>query len=326
MKKVVSIFLLALSLKSGAQVNLTTGLTACYALDGNAIEPVNALTGTLSMVTPTVNRFGSANSACYFNGQTSSYIELPNNSLLKPNQFSFSTWVNVPAITSQMTIVFTKNTYASYHTAYSLFINTGSAYHFAVCRQDGTTSDFVYGTSSVLANTWYHVAFSLDNAGMKLYVNGVLENTTVPGIMSFNYDSSSNVILGGTNGIANYPYTGSMDNTRFYNRILSNSEVAALFEMDSTCADVKTGITTNQGNKNRMNIYPNPTSGKFTVDNAKGEIGSYQVLDLLGSLIFESNFTDLEKQTVDLSTHPNGVYFLKIRNEEFSKTIKIVKE
>ena len=75
-----------------AQVNLTSSLTACYALDGNTNEPINNLTGTLSAVTPTVNRLSQANSAMAFNGTPSSFIQLPNNPLLKANAVSFSAW------------------------------------------------------------------------------------------------------------------------------------------------------------------------------------------------------------------------------------------
>jgi len=118
-----------------SQVNLSSSLVACYALDGNASEPINNYAGTLSSVSPTTGHLGNPNTALYFSGQTSSYVELPNNSLLKPNQLSFSAWVNASSLNPNQMIVFTKNIYTSYHTAYALAIfDNGSGLKFVTSR------------------------------------------------------------------------------------------------------------------------------------------------------------------------------------------------
>src|SRR4051812_10310319 len=99
------------------QVNLSSGLTACYPLNGNATEMVNALTGTLNAVTGTTDRFNNPGSALNFNGSTSSYVELPANSLLKPGALSISGWYKPTQLLNRNVPIFTKNIYPSFHTA-----------------------------------------------------------------------------------------------------------------------------------------------------------------------------------------------------------------
>lgn len=220
--------------------SLTTSLNACYALDGNANDAISSLNGTLSSVTSTVNRFGNANSAYSFNGTASSYIQLPNNALLKPtNAISFSAWIKPGTLPSAIGsyILYTKNAASSNFEAYALVIyNAGAAGHkFRVAKGDGLGSvSFVDGTTSLVTNTWYYVAFTMDNSQLKIYINGVLENTTVTSY-SFNYDPTRNVYFGGTNETYNLPYEGALDNARFYSRILSASEINQLYLTDPNC-------------------------------------------------------------------------------------------
>lgn len=236
MKNFLSIIFVTLINASFAQINLSSSLTACYALNGNVNEPINNLTGTLSAVTATVDRFNNPNSAYQFAGNTSSYIKLPNDPLLKSNIISFSAWVKT-STSGLMDIVFTKNTSGSNFAAYVLDIeNNGFGYKFRAYRQNGTVGDYIDCTTTIVPNTWYHVAFSIDNTSIKIYVNGVLEGTTPSIIQGFSYDLTRSVILGGTNELAaNFPLNGIMDNVRFYNRVLNASEVAQLYSQDPTC-------------------------------------------------------------------------------------------
>jgi PKD repeat protein len=237
MKTRLSILILFTAICAMGQ-NLNSSLTACYSLNGNATDAINSLNGILSAVTPTVDRFNNAGSAMHFSGSTSSYVQLPNSPLLKPaNAISVSLWCRASAMNNWMDLVFTKNAYSSYFTAYSLTIqDNGAGYKFRVYRQYGFGEDYVDGTTTVMANTWYHIVFTIDNASMNIYVNGVLENTTMNTNSNFNYDATRNVILGGTNESAsNSPYLGTLDNLRFYNRVISSAEVSALYNQDPQC-------------------------------------------------------------------------------------------
>lgn len=230
--------LIIFALKLSSQVNLSSSLTACYALNGNGAEPINSLTGSLSAVTPTVDRFNNPSSAIRFSGSSNSKILLPNSPLIKPsNEISFSVWVK-PESLNWMEILFTKNTSSSYYSAYALtFQNNGSGYKFRGYRQNGVTSNVIDAVTTVTAaNTWYHVVFTISNSSMQIYVNGVLENTVACFITNYNYQAGKEVVLGGTNEtVLDFPFLGSMDNIRFYNRVINATEVSALYSQDPNC-------------------------------------------------------------------------------------------
>lgn len=65
-------------------------------------------------------------------------------------------------------------------------------------------------------------------------------------------------------------------------------------------------------------IFPNPTPGIFTVSGEK--IVEVEVLTTRGQLIYKG------KADVDISTHPNGVYFVLVKTEKGSVTKKIIKQ
>jgi hypothetical protein len=223
---------------NGSGQNLGAGLTACYPLNGNGNDMINAQQGTLSAVTPTVDRFNNAASAMFFSGTTSSFLQLPNSPLLKPaGAISVSGWYKVDNTTSYMDIVFCKNVNTSNFTAYSLTTkNSVNGYVFRSYRQSSSGSDDVSSTTTVQPGTWYHVVFSINDTVMRMYVNGVLENSTPCTIQGFNYDPLRYVILGGTDEINwNPPYTGAIDNLRFYNRMLTATEVMMLYTQDPGC-------------------------------------------------------------------------------------------
>lgn len=240
MKKIVGVlsFILIINSLLFSQ-SLSTSLTACYSLDGNGNDPINNLNGVLSSVTPTVNRFNTPNSAYYFNGTTSNYIELPDNPLLKPsNALSFSAWIK-PTSVGIAHILYTKNSVSSNFEAYCLSINPASTpgnFIFRVNKANSVQNNLVDCTTLLVANTWYHVAFSIDNTNLKIYINGVLENsinTTFPG---YDYVAGKKVYLGVSNELNwNQPFHGTLDNVRFYNRTLSAAEVNQLFLTDPSC-------------------------------------------------------------------------------------------
>ncbi|WP_317899356.1 LamG-like jellyroll fold domain-containing protein [Aurantibacillus circumpalustris] len=234
MNKIIPIILSVFYYSLSCQ-NLASSLTACYALDGNALEPINNLNGTLgSAVTPTVNRFSVTNSAYFFNGTSNSYIELPDNPLLKPsNAISFSVWLK-PNSNSGRHIIYTKNNQSFNFEAYQLCILLGSPV-FRLNKANNSNNDIAVSSTTITPGTWYHVAGSIDNSAVKLYINGVLEGSVTSTFSGFDYEVGKKVYLGDSHETFSYPYLGTMDNLRFYNRTLTATEVNLLYTSDPTC-------------------------------------------------------------------------------------------
>ncbi|MDH2205715.1 T9SS type A sorting domain-containing protein [Empedobacter sp. GD03644] len=78
-------------------------------------------------------------------------------------------------------------------------------------------------------------------------------------------------------------------------------------------------------NKVEFNIYPNPTTDFVTLS-SKEKIVSYQVFDMSGRLLVETNKIDKKESKIDLSKYPKGVYLLNIKTDKKSYSQKVTKK
>ncbi len=77
--------------------------------------------------------------------------------------------------------------------------------------------------------------------------------------------------------------------------------------------------------QNAISIYPNPTTGKITLDFAQADIRELKITNLTGKILFEK--TDVQpNETIDLSGLPGGIYILNVRTDNGLLTRKVVKE
>lgn len=222
------------------QVNFASSLTACYALDGNANDPINILNGNISAVTPTVDRANTPNAAMSFSGDPSSYILLPNNPLLKPAGVSLSAWVKTNVTDSTQVLIFTNNGCSMYQEAYQLALNNIGTGQYRLQATKSTSNCVMAGqinvnsTATLVPNTWYHVGAYIGADSIKVYVNGALNGYTA-NANPIQYNPGAKIYLGGTALAQNNPFNGSMDNVRFYQRKLNGAEFAAIYNQDPIC-------------------------------------------------------------------------------------------
>jgi hypothetical protein len=96
----------------------------------------------------------------------------------------------------------------------------------------------------------------------------------------------------------------------------------------STCA----GITNVNGDQVSFVVFPNPAKEKITLQVQTNKTISIPVemVDVNGKLVFKQNLNyskDRNENQMDISTMPNGVYFLKIYAQDNKvQTVKFVKE
>ncbi|MDL2314941.1 lectin like domain-containing protein [Bacteroidales bacterium OttesenSCG-928-C19] len=75
---------------------------------------------------------------------------------------------------------------------------------------------------------------------------------------------------------------------------------------------------------NDVSISPNPTTGKVQVTSSKVQVGKVEIFDINGKRLSTINInTKHSTQEVDLSGFANGVYILRINDEQ---TVKVIKE
>ncbi len=80
---------------------------------------------------------------------------------------------------------------------------------------------------------------------------------------------------------------------------------------------------------NGISIYPNPTSGKLTINNEQLTIKNIEITDITGKTILSfSNFqiNQFSNYEIDLSDFENGIYIISIQTDKEVLTTKIIKE
>ncbi len=78
------------------------------------------------------------------------------------------------------------------------------------------------------------------------------------------------------------------------------------------------------GNAIPLEVYPNPTAGKFMVE-WKGTKAELEISNLLGENVLRSDIKN-QRSEVDMSSSPNGVYFIKLKTEQGVAVRKVIKE
>jgi hypothetical protein len=81
--------------------------------------------------------------------------------------------------------------------------------------------------------------------------------------------------------------------------------------------------------KAAFRIYPNPTTGSFTLEftgqDLPGSISAY-ICDLRGTKVLDINLNGKNKRVISLENQPKGMYFIRLVSTESSETTKILKQ
>lgn len=85
--------------------------------------------------------------------------------------------------------------------------------------------------------------------------------------------------------------------------------------------DAIVSVNENVVNDGKINIYPNPSSGKIYFNNTSIHY-EIHVFDMYGKIVFE--LPKGNHKNIDLSNLPNGIYLIKLSNENQSQIDKII--
>ncbi|KUK76853.1 MAG: Uncharacterized protein XD93_0689 [candidate division WS6 bacterium 34_10] len=92
-------------------------------------------------------------------------------------------------------------------------------------RINDDASNAAIGSTTLNANTWYHLAatYNSSTGKLKVYVNGVLDGTaTKTGPITY---KDARVVIGNANFKYDLPLMGQIDEVRFFNKALSEQEI-----------------------------------------------------------------------------------------------------
>ncbi len=85
----------------------------------------------------------------------------------------------------------------------------------------------VFGTTTVSADTWYHVVGILDGTIVKIYVNGIMENSDTFSPTG-NFNPTDDITLGCLDKSQEW-FSGVIDEVRIYKKALTSKDVNALY-------------------------------------------------------------------------------------------------
>ncbi len=228
----------------------TDGLVAQWLFDGDATDYsgngndgiTTAGHASFGAGTPvlTTDRFGNENSAYFFN--EGAFINVPYTLALNPTNISIALWVNATEIREN-----------------NRFMGLQSWNGFKFQLQSANKSFFTVSTSEAIydkdtdppldINTWYHLTVTYESGSMVFYVDGVQTQEYSETIGDMVKVEGHDLAIGvGSSKYAdnadNYDndhiipaewggyFHGSLDDIRYYNRVLTSSEVASIYALE----------------------------------------------------------------------------------------------
>ncbi len=142
------------------------------------------------------------------------------------------------------------------------------------------------------------------------------------------YDGNSDNadLLASVNGeIVNYSVTSS--GGALYVVFESNSYLSARGWEVSYTSFVSDAIDDIDFSAGNWRIYPNPGDGIIQLEtgNNRDIAASYEVIDLMGQIIFQGAISPEENRvSIDISSRPQGIYYIKMKNESGLRVFKYV--
>jgi hypothetical protein len=178
---------------------------------------------------------------------------------------------------------------------------------FTVIGADGTCLDTVLVALQVnaLPSITASSASSVICAG-----ESVSLSASGAGTYSWSSGESSAVISVSPPVNTTYTVTGTDEN--------GCASMYTLLQVVNACV----GITEPQRIVDLMQLYPNPNTGEFTIENS-AEI-HLKVINTLGQVVLEKDL-DSGKNTIWLYEQPKGIYFVELKRAGAIKLIKIIK-
>ncbi|MDD2230593.1 MAG: LamG domain-containing protein [Candidatus Cloacimonetes bacterium] len=223
----------------------TVGLVAHYPFSGDANDASgNGHHGVVHGTTLCTDRFGNSQGAYHFNSNESDYIRVADHQNLRlSTNLTISVWIKHSASASSYEDVLMKG-----NEAYGFqFDQNTDQLLFHLHREGGSWQNLNSGYTPT-SNQWFNITGTYDGLVQRVYING-LQTNSYAWSGTIHTDTSS-LDIGANVAYNNNWYNGNLDDLRIYNRVLSASEVAQLYNENglapSTPQNVQ--ITHSEGN------------------------------------------------------------------------------
>ncbi len=263
-----------------SQVNLNSGLLACYPFTGSANdESGNGHHGTVLGPVLTADRFGISNAAYLYDG-VNDYINIGAlSTFTQSTSFSISVWIKPNQVKLQTILMAIPDDFNDRFNAMAYYNHNGvssTIWDFGDCTGGGRL--MFMGTN--FSNVWQHYVYTINPAtGMNVYKDGVLNLTQATSSACIN--RQRNLWIGGGFDAANAPFyfDGVIDDIRLYDRELTPAEVSVIFQMEQFCSTTSISeISSTDFKIIKLNdnlvikVRDGLTSTNFKISNCQGKL------------------------------------------------------
>ena len=169
------------------------------------------------------------------------------------NDFAISFWINTQdAVSTNQSVITKKWLDGALLQSYPFDIVYDSA-NLNFSKSDSKLT--VNVPASLSTNTQYHIVCQKTGSNLELYVDGTIFNSDVD-ITTEKVSNKSSIYLGSANTIGLTPFSGSLDEVRFYNKALTQNEITSLATLtDSNYSALQTNKVGNIFYDQGMVIY-----------------------------------------------------------------------
>jgi hypothetical protein len=171
---------------------------------------------------------GRINSALQFDGVSSKVTVAPSASINNLSAFTYAAWIYRTGLGGNGSgRICSKESSANFD---ELSIVANASVFVNLYNTTGT--EFATRVNDLPANTWSHVAVTYDDGGdrkVRVYLNGSEVAYVTQPAVSGTLRTTSNPLIIGNRVNGDRAFQGTIDEAQIYNRALSTSEVAALF-------------------------------------------------------------------------------------------------
>jgi hypothetical protein len=140
------------------------------------------------------------------------------------NVITISAWINSKNTSSLKTII-SKTTSDR---GFDFHLQNGDP---IVYFRPDTANNILTFTTGITTNTWQHVAITYDGSKIRGYSNGAFKAIS-SGNANSATDTVANLIIGSYPGTSNNIFEGQIASVEIYNKVLSNTEIATIFQRD----------------------------------------------------------------------------------------------
>jgi hypothetical protein len=162
------------------------------------------------------------------------YITIPYDASLFPvnGEFSVSQWIKTSRNNGY--IVYARNGFDS-DEGWATSVGVFTTDKFAFNLDDGSTFNALDSSTSVTDGSWHHVVctWNPSEPDQRIYVDGSLDATATPSLGSIDPANTQDLFFGRQQPSTKREYGGLLDDVKYYDKELTNTEVSNLYNNDS---------------------------------------------------------------------------------------------